>query len=119
MIRLGLRVTLSGGRDAMLRVLVTTAAVALGVGLLLIALAGMNGLQAQTQRGAWLDTSAQSPSAGSAVPARLWWLFTTDQFGGQVGPRGRRRHGTSAPVPQDPAPSGTSPVLRLAGARAA
>ena len=61
MIRLGLRLTLGSGREAALRVLVTAAAVALGVGLLLFALAGMNGLHAQTDRGAWLDTSAQSP----------------------------------------------------------
>ena len=40
MIRLGLRLTLQSGREPMLRVLVTAAAVALGVGLLLAALAG-------------------------------------------------------------------------------
>ena len=39
-IRLGLRLTLGSGREAALRVLVTAAAVALGVGLLLAALAG-------------------------------------------------------------------------------
>ena len=60
MIRLGLRLTLGSGREAALRVLVTAAAVALGVGLLLAALAGVNGLHAQTDRGAWLDTSAQA-----------------------------------------------------------
>ncbi len=60
MIRLGLRLTLGSGREAMARVLVTTAAVALGVALLLAALAGVNGLHAQTDRGAWLDTSAQA-----------------------------------------------------------
>ncbi len=40
MIRLGLRLTLASGHEAALRVLVTAAAVALGVGLLLAALAG-------------------------------------------------------------------------------
>ena len=57
MIRLGLRLTLGSGREAALRVLAVAAAVALGVGLLLVALAGVNGLHAQTDRGAWLDTS--------------------------------------------------------------
>jgi hypothetical protein len=102
MIRLGLRLTLGSGREAALRVLVTAAAVALGVGLLLAALAGGNGLHAQTDLGAWLDTSAQaapSPSSTSTSD-RLWWLSSTDQFGNQeidrvdlaaVGPR--------APVP--------------------
>ena len=48
MIRLGLRLTFGSGREAALRVLVTAAAVALGVGMLLAALAGYNGLHAQT-----------------------------------------------------------------------
>ncbi len=60
MMRLGLRLTLGSGREAALRVLVTAAAVALGVGLLLACLAAVNGLHAQTDRGAWLDTSAQA-----------------------------------------------------------
>ena len=85
MIRLGLRLTLQSGQEAALRVLVTAAAVALGVGLLLIALAGVNGLHAQTDRGAWLDTSAQTrPSTSSTSTSdRLWWLLSTDQFGNQ------------------------------------
>src|ERR1039458_2214690 len=83
MIRLGLRLTLGSGREALLRVLVTAAAVALGVGLLLAALAGVNGLHAQTDRGAWLDTSAQtSPSTSStSISDRLWWLLSIDECG--------------------------------------
>jgi hypothetical protein len=86
MIRLGLRLTLGSGRGAALRILVTAVAVALGVGLLLFALAGMNGLHAQTDRGVWLDTSAQSPTstASSSTSDRLWWLLSVDQFGNQV-----------------------------------
>jgi len=85
MIRLGLRLTLGSGREAALRVLVTAAAVALGVGLLLFALAGVNGLRAQTGRGAWLDTSAQTPppTPGSSTSGPLWWLLSVDQFGNQ------------------------------------
>jgi hypothetical protein len=83
MIRLGLRLTLGSGRDAALRVLVTAAAVALGVGLLLAALAGVNGLHAQTDRGAWLDTSAQA-SRATPTSDRLWWLSSADQFGTQA-----------------------------------
>jgi hypothetical protein len=86
MIRLGLRLTLHSGREAALRVLVTAAAVALGVGLLLIALGGVNGLRAQTDRGAWLNTSPQTPpsTSGSVTAAPLWWLLSVDQFGNQV-----------------------------------
>jgi hypothetical protein len=103
MIRLGLRLTLGSGRDAVLRVVVTAAAVALGVGLLLFALAGVNGLRAQTDRGAWLDTSAQTaPStSSSSVSARLWWLLTIDQFGNQVIDRvDVAATGPGAPVPR-------------------
>jgi hypothetical protein len=59
-IRLGLRLTLNGGREAAVRLAVTTAAVALGVGMLLAALAGMNAINAQNARTAWLN-SAPSP----------------------------------------------------------
>ena len=83
MIRLGLRLTLGSGREAALRVLVTAAAVALGVGLLLAALAGVNGLHAQTGRGAWLDTSAQG-SPPTSASGGLLWLSSTDEFGNQA-----------------------------------
>jgi hypothetical protein len=102
MIRLGLRLTLRGGHEALLRVLVTAAAVALGVGLLLAALAGGNGLNAQSDRGAWLDTSAQvSPStSGTSTAGRLWWLSSTDQFANQAIDRvDVAPAGPNAPVP--------------------
>jgi hypothetical protein len=99
MIRLGLRLTLGSGREAALRVLVTTAAVALGVGLLLASLAGFNGLHAQTDRGAWLDTSAQA-SQPTSTSGGLWWLSSTDQFANQAIDRiDLAATGPSAPVP--------------------
>jgi hypothetical protein len=99
MIRLGLRLTLGSGREAALRVLVTAAAVALGVGLLLASLAGVNGLHAQTDRGAWLDTSAQALPPTSTSD-RLWWLSSTDQFGNQAIDRiDVATTGPNAPVP--------------------
>ena len=99
MIRLGLRLTLGSGREAALRVLVTAAAVALGVGLLLASLAGVNGLHAQTDRGAWLDTSAQA-SRPTSTSDRLWWLSGTDQFGNQaIDQIDVAATGPNAPVP--------------------
>ena len=99
MIRLGLRLTLGSGREAALRVLVTAAAVALGVGLLLASLAGVNGLHAQTDRGAWLDTSAQA-SRPTSTSDRLWWLSSTDQFGNEAIDRiDVAAAGPNAPVP--------------------
>jgi cell division protein FtsX len=99
MIRLGLRLTLGSGREAALRVLVTAAAVALGVGLLLASLAGVNGLHAQTDRGAWIDTSAQG-SPPTSTSGRLWWQPITDQFGNQEIDRvDVAAAGPNAPVP--------------------
>jgi hypothetical protein len=102
MIRLGLRLSLNGGKEALVRVFVTAAAVALGVGLLLAALAGGNGLQAQTDRGAWLDTSAQASgsTSGTSTSDRLWWLASIDQFGSQAIDRvDVAAAGPNAPVP--------------------
>jgi hypothetical protein len=107
MIRLGLRLTLGSGREAALRVLAVAAAVALGVGLLLVALAGVNGLHAQTDRGAWLDTSPTPPTCVSPTcgahpdpSGGLWWLATVDQFGNQTIDRvDVAAIGPNAPVP--------------------
>jgi len=49
-IRLGLRLTLDGGREAVVRLVLLVASVGLGVGLLLIAVAGVNAVN--TQNGA-------------------------------------------------------------------
>jgi hypothetical protein len=103
MIRLGLRLTLGSGREAALRVLVTAAAVALGVGLLLACLAGFNGLHAQTDRGAWLDTSAQASSPAS-TSGRLWWLSGLDQFSNEA----IDRVDVAAAGPDAPVPPGIS-----------
>ena len=70
MIRLGLRLTLNGGREAAVRLALTAVAVALGVGLLLITLAGINAVNAQNARYAWLATSAASAPPGPG--SRPW-----------------------------------------------
>jgi hypothetical protein len=102
-IRLGLRLTLNGGREAAVRLVVTAAAVALGVGLLLIALSGMNALNAQNARTAWLNTGS-NPGAPGAVPTTdpLWWLSTTDYFGS----RAIDRIDVAATGPDSPVPPG-------------
>jgi hypothetical protein len=98
MIRLGLRLTLGSGREAALRVLVMAAAVAMGVGLLLACLAGVNGLHAQTDRGAWLDSAAKASSSDS--PNQLWWLSGTDLFDNQeIDQVDVAAAGPKAPVP--------------------
>lgn len=126
MIRLGLRLTLNGGREAALRLVATAAAVALGVGLLLFTLSGINAINAQDLRGAWLNSgearpvptgrpgsahgaAVGTPPAPPAVPATsastsavLWWRFTTDYYQGQK----IDRIDVAAAGPQSPLPPG-------------
>jgi hypothetical protein len=62
-------------------------------------LAGGNGLHAQAERGAWLDTAAQA-SRPTSTSNGLWWLSSTDQFGNQAIDRvDVAATGPSAPVP--------------------
>jgi hypothetical protein len=108
-IRLGFRLTVNGGKEAAVRLVITCAAVALGVGLLLVALAGMNAINTQNGRTAWLNTVGFQPAfgqgaAGPPKPAPgsgspgvsvnpapsssssqpVWASITTDHFGHQT-----------------------------------
>ncbi|MFD7640501.1 FtsX-like permease family protein [Kitasatospora sp. NPDC059795] len=95
MIRLGLRLAVSGGREAIVRLAITAGAVAIGVGLLFTTLAAINGVHAQNGRNAWLNTSfvnrlpadreaagagnaaAGQPGAAGAVDP-MWWSTRRD-----------------------------------------
>jgi hypothetical protein len=110
-IRLGLRLTVNGGKEAAVRLAITTAAVALGVGLLLITLAGMNAINAQNSRSAWLNTGAFGPGppqpdappiAGTPRSDPLWWRFSTDHFDNQT----IDRVDVAATGPRSPVPPG-------------
>jgi hypothetical protein len=112
MIRLGLRLTLNGGREAAVRLTLIAAAVALGVGLVLISLAGINAVNTQNARYGWLETSAgptsptgsASTSATGKAPAAdpLWWLLQADHFAGQT----IARVDLAATGPRSPVPPG-------------
>ncbi len=117
MIRLGLRLTISGGRDAVIRLIILAAAVALGAGLLLIAVSGINAVNTQNARYAWFLTGnpgvltgnpgvltghATTPASSSADP--LWWLLRNDVFDGQT----IRRVDVAATGPGSPVPPGIS-----------
>lgn len=104
MIRLGLRLTLSGGREAAARLAVIAAAVALGVGLLLSILAALHATAAQNSRNAWLNTGTGSRSAAKAASDPLWWLLRADRFDGRtIG-----RVDVAATGPHSPVPPGLS-----------
>ncbi|MGC5308079.1 FtsX-like permease family protein [Micromonospora zamorensis] len=78
MIRFGLRLAVAGGREALTRLVVIAAAVAIGSGLLLTTLAGVNAVNAQLTRYASMYPNA---SAGDADP--LWWSTRQDYFHGK------------------------------------
>jgi hypothetical protein len=86
-IRFGLRLAVAGGREAVARLVVMAVAVGLGVGLLLATLAGVNAVDAQNQRYAWLNTGSaslqgqpESATADSSTTDPLWWLIRRDYF---------------------------------------
>ncbi|MYS22181.1 FtsX-like permease family protein [Streptomyces sp. DvalAA-14] len=127
MIRLGVRLTLSGGKDAIARLVIVAAAVALGVGLLLGVLAALNATGTQDARNAWLNTGTAgaagptgparvSGSAGESHPAAgdgaavdpLWWMLRADSFDGKV----IGRVDLAATGPRSPVPPG---IPRLPG----
>jgi hypothetical protein len=103
-ISLGLRLTLNGGRQAVTRLAVITVAVALGVGLLLITVAGINAVDAQNERYAWLETGIApdsfAVSDGGSAPDPLWWKIRRDTFDGDdIGRIDVAATGPGSPVP--------------------
>jgi hypothetical protein len=110
MIPLGLRLVISGGREAITRLVILTVAVGLGVGLLLAALAATNAVTAWNNRHAWFATgTAWVPGRPAAGVAPLWWHPGGDMFDGQrINRFDVAATGTSSPVPpgipRDPGP---------------
>jgi hypothetical protein len=110
-IGLGLRLAISGGREAVVRLVILAVAIGLGVGLLLTALSVINAVNAQNARYAWLWTgnSAEPAAHGRAGTDPLWWSISGDEFGGRVVVRvDVAATGPTSPVPpglrRDPAP---------------
>jgi len=110
-IGLGLRLAISGGREAVVRLVVLALAVGLGVGLLLTAVSAENAVTTQNQRHAWLWTGTSFVPAGTAKAgtAPLWWKISPDDFGGrQIVRVDVAATGRTSPVPpgipHDPAP---------------
>jgi hypothetical protein len=104
MIRLGLRLAVSGGREAAGRLIAIAAAVALGTSVLLISVAGLSAVRAQNDRYAWLETgvapAAAAKAGGASAQRGLWWLLNADYFRGQtIGEVYVAAAGPHAPVP--------------------
>jgi hypothetical protein len=71
MYRLGLRLSLRSGREALVRLLVTSAAVAVGVTVVLGVLADYHAFQATSRRPAWENTQP-APANAPASREELW-----------------------------------------------
>jgi hypothetical protein len=111
MIGLGLRLAVSGGREAVIRLVILTLAVGLGVGLLLTALSGINAVNAQNGRHAWFWTGDSLEPVGPAKAGTdpLWWGIGGEPFEGSEITRVEvAATGPTSPVPpgipRDPGP---------------
>ncbi|MCX5065210.1 ABC transporter permease [Micromonospora lupini] len=115
MIRFGLRLAVAGGREALTRLLVIAAAVAIGSGLLLTTLAGVNAVNAQLTR--YASIYPQASAGGDVDP--LAWSTRQDYFHGeQIIRIDVAATGPTAPTPvgipatPDPGEYYASPALR-------
>ncbi|HTW04356.1 MAG TPA: FtsX-like permease family protein [Streptosporangiaceae bacterium] len=106
MLRLGLRLALRGGREALIRLLVTTVAVAVGVAVLLCVLADFHAFQVSNNRPCWECTVAAAKSAPRASEAL--WNSSADFYEGQT----IERLDVAALGPNAPVPPG---ITRLPG----
>ncbi|AEV84715.1 ABC transporter permease [Actinoplanes sp. SE50] len=82
MISLGLRLAVAGGREAITRLVVLAAAVAMGVGMLLATIAGINAVHAQNMRYPWLNSGVTSVATGPQAPDPAMWALREDYFHG-------------------------------------
>jgi hypothetical protein len=121
-IGLGLRLVISGGREAITRLVVLAVAVGLGTGLLLTAMAATNAVTTWNNRHAWFLTGTAYVPAGPANTgvAPLWWHPSGDVFDGQqINRFDVAATGVSSPVPpgipRDPGPGQyyASPALAV------
>ena len=103
MLQLSLRLTLHSGREALVRLLITAAAVAVGVALLLGVLGELHAFESNAYKACWSCTQ------GASVPATLpahgeLWNNSVDFYRGQT----IRRLDVAALGPDAPLPPGVS-----------
>ncbi|WP_316519887.1 FtsX-like permease family protein [Kitasatospora brasiliensis] len=93
MIPFSLRLAVSGGREAVARLLMIAAAVAIGVGLLLSTFSSLNAIDRANQRQLWMNTGAKGATSAAPVDP-LWWSARMEYYRGksvlqaQVAPTG-------------------------------
>jgi hypothetical protein len=101
MYRMGLRLTLRSGREPFIRLIVTAAAVAVGVAIMLAVLADFNAFRVTNHRPGWENTTGQPVSQGYASATRSeLWNYSNDVYRGQTIERlDVAALGPGAPVP--------------------
>jgi hypothetical protein len=106
MIALGLRVVLRGGRESAARIAAIAAGVSVGVVLIMLAIATLNGLHTRDLHSGWLATSLRNRQPGVTSPEAdaLLWRRTSDQFRSQS----IARVDVAATGPSSPVPPGIS-----------
>jgi hypothetical protein len=110
MLRLALRLSLHSGREAFVRLLVTMAAVAVGVAILLSVLADFHAFEATNNRPFWEGTQRTTRAGELGEPAANveLWRYSNDIFKGQT----IERLDVAALGPDAPVPPGISRLPR-------
>jgi len=83
MYRLGLRLVARSGREALLRLVVTSLAVGVGVAILLAVLAEFHAFQATSNRPSWESTQGTSVSRAAATPGAELWNYSENIYKGR------------------------------------
>jgi hypothetical protein len=102
MFRLGLRLSLHGGREALVRLVLTAVAVAVGVAVLLCVLADFHAFQVSNNRPCW-ECTASAPRNAAPASEELW-NTSADFYQGQT----IERLDVAALGPHAPVPPGIS-----------
>ena len=82
MYRLGLRLVAKSGREAFLRLVVTSLAVGVGVAILLAVLAEFHAYQATTNRPSWESTQGTPVSTPTDTPGVELWNYSENIYKG-------------------------------------
>jgi hypothetical protein len=107
MYRLGLRLTLQSGREALIRLIVTSVAVAIGVTIVLAVLADFHAFELTSNRPDWEGTHAMSAGQHGSANVELW-NYSNEVFRGQT----IERLDLAALGPNAPVPPGVSRLPR-------
>ncbi|MEV6975610.1 FtsX-like permease family protein [Kitasatospora sp. NPDC093806] len=99
MIAFALRLAVSGGREALARLAVITAAVAVGVGLLLSTLASINAVDKANDRLLWTNSGTASRTETAPVDPLWWWAHGDYHDGKEIFRVDVAATGPTSPVP--------------------